>query len=125
MDFTRETFEDENFGNVGEDLFTFANLATLDFDFGAEPEYLETANNDEEEGEANIDEEEGEDNIYEEGGEDNIDEEEENLATGDDNRALLDPQAAAADARDAAIDQDAEGKKIILKKESNSSCCGL
>ena len=107
MDFTRETFEDENFGNVGEDLFTFADPATLDFDFGAEPEYLETANNDEEEGE------------------DNIDEEEENLATGDDNRALLDPQAAAADARDAAIDQDAEGKKIILKKESNSSCCGL
>ena len=67
MDFTRETFEDENFGNVGEDLFTFANPATLSFDFGAEPEYLETANNDEEEGEANIDEEGGEDNIYEEG----------------------------------------------------------
>ena len=116
MDFTWETFEDENFGNVGEDLFTFANPATLNFDFGAEPEYLETANNDEEEGEANIDEEEGEDNI---------DEDEKNLATGDDNRALLDPQAAAADARDAAIDQDAKGKKIILKKKSNSSCCGL
>ena len=79
MDFTRDTFEDENFRNVGEDLFTFANPATLSFDFGAEPEYLETANNDEEEGEANNDEEEGEANIDEEGGEDNIYEEGERI----------------------------------------------
>ena len=52
---------------------------TLSFDFGAEPEYLETANNDKEEGEANIDKEGGEDNNDEEGGDDNIYEEGERI----------------------------------------------
>ena len=109
MDFTRDTFGGEDFGNAEQDLFTFADPATLGFDYDLEPEYLQD--------EANNDRQEGNANIGEEGGEGNIDEQVDNLPTEDDNRALLDPQVAAADAQDAAIDEEDESKKIILEKK--------
>ena len=123
MDFTQDMFEDQDVGDAKQDLFTFANPDILNFDFGAQPENIDEGAKPE-----YIDKG-AEPEYIDEGAEPeyskeqaNINEQEDNLAvasstlpTGDDERAVLDPKVAAADAADAALDQQEEGKKIIVK----------